>query len=59
MARSGRTDTVPFMSDASGAIDPIAEARRQWVAHGLAEPLSMAAATSILRAQQLVTTAVR
>jgi DNA-binding MarR family transcriptional regulator len=44
------------------AVDPpfdaIAEARRQWVAHDLPEPLSMAAATSVMRAQQLVSTAV-
>lgn len=38
--------------------DPIQEARRQWVAHGLSEPEAMAAATSIIRAQQLVSTAV-
>jgi len=34
--------------------DPIAEARRQWVAHGWGEPDSMAAVTSIVRAQQLL-----
>ena len=34
--------------------DPIAEARRQWVAHDLVEPLAMVGATSIMRAQQLV-----
>jgi DNA-binding MarR family transcriptional regulator len=38
--------------------DPIQEARRQWIAHGLTEPEAMAAATSIIRAQQLVSTAV-
>ena len=38
--------------------DPIQEARRQWIAHGLSEPEAMAAATSIIRAQQLVSTAV-
>ncbi len=38
--------------------DEIAEARRQWVAHDLAEPLAMAAATSMMRAQQIVATAV-
>jgi DNA-binding MarR family transcriptional regulator len=38
--------------------DEIQEARRQWVAHDLEEPLAMAAATSIMRAQQLVATAV-
>jgi DNA-binding MarR family transcriptional regulator len=38
--------------------DEIQEARRQWVAHDLDEPLAMAAATSIMRAQQLVATAV-
>ena len=38
--------------------DPITEARRQWVAHELDEPLAMAAATSIIRAQQIVSTAI-
>ncbi len=38
--------------------DEIQEARRQWVAHDLEEPVAMAAATSIMRAQQLVATAV-
>lgn len=35
--------------------DAIAEAHRQWTRRGLAEPEAMAAATSIVRAQQLVT----
>jgi DNA-binding MarR family transcriptional regulator len=39
-------------------LDPIAEARRQWVDHGLPAPLSMTAATSIVHAQQVVTTAI-
>jgi DNA-binding MarR family transcriptional regulator len=39
-------------------LDPIAEARRQWTGHGLGEPAAMAAATSIMRAQQLVSSAV-
>ncbi len=35
--------------------DPIAEARRQWVAHGWAEAAEgMAAVTSLMRAQQIV-----
>ena len=34
--------------------DPIAEARRQWEAHGLPEPVAMAGTTSIMRAQQIV-----
>ena len=38
--------------------DAIAEARRNWVERGLAEPLAMAAATSVMRAQQIVATAV-
>jgi DNA-binding MarR family transcriptional regulator len=38
--------------------DEIQEARRQWIAHDLEEPVAMAAATSIMRAQQLVATAV-
>ena len=38
--------------------DAIVEARRQWVDRGLDEPLAMAAATSIMRAQQLVLAAV-
>jgi DNA-binding MarR family transcriptional regulator len=39
-------------------VDPITEARRQWEDHGYAEPAAMAAATSIVRAQQLVLSAV-
>lgn len=38
--------------------DPIAEARRQWKANGLPAADEMAAATSIMRAQQLVLAAV-
>ena len=38
--------------------DAILEAKRQWEKHELDEPLAMAAATSIIRAQQLVSTAV-
>lgn len=34
--------------------DPIAEARANWVAHGWGEPDAMAAATSIVRAHQLL-----
>ncbi|HVF75258.1 MAG TPA: MarR family transcriptional regulator [Acidimicrobiales bacterium] len=40
------------------AFDPIHEARQQWEAHRLDEPIAMAAATSVMRAQQLVSTAV-
>jgi DNA-binding MarR family transcriptional regulator len=39
-------------------MDPLREARRQWEAHGLGEPAAMEAATSIVRAQQLVVGAV-
>lgn len=38
--------------------DAIAEARRQWLVHGLDEPLAMTAATSIVHAQQLVSTTI-
>lgn len=34
--------------------DAIAEARRQWEARGLPEPVAMAGTTSIMRAQQIV-----
>ena len=34
--------------------DAIAEARRQWEAHGWAAPAAMAATTSIMRAQQII-----
>jgi DNA-binding MarR family transcriptional regulator len=34
--------------------DPIAEARRQWDAHGWGEPEAMVAATAITRAHQIV-----
>ena len=40
------------------AFDPIEEAERQWGAHGLDEIPAMAAATSIMRAHQLVVAAV-
>ena len=36
------------------AFDPIEEARGQWVAHGWRMPSHMAAATSVMRAQQIV-----
>ena len=36
------------------AFDAIAEARGHWSGRGLPEPLAMAAATSIMRAQQIV-----
>jgi DNA-binding MarR family transcriptional regulator len=38
--------------------DAIEAARRNWIAHGLAEPDVMAAATSIMRAEQIVSAAV-
>lgn len=41
-----------------GQFDAIAEAYRQWSDRGLAEPEAMAAATSIVRAHQLVTRAI-
>jgi DNA-binding MarR family transcriptional regulator len=38
-----------------GALDPIAEARRQWVAHGWTDAAAgMAAVTSVMRAHQLL-----
>lgn len=40
------------------AFDAIVEARRQWIAHGLDEPLAMTVATSITHAQQLVSTTI-
>jgi DNA-binding MarR family transcriptional regulator len=43
-------DPLPF--------DPIAEARRQWEVRSWGEPAAMAAATSLVRAQQLVLAAV-
>lgn len=38
--------------------DALSEARRNWTEHGLDEPIAMAAATSIIRAHQIVSTAV-
>lgn len=38
--------------------DPIEEAVRNWEAHGLPETAAMAAATSIMRAQQIIETTV-
>ena len=47
---------APKQGDAPGLpIDPIAEAHRQWIAHGwVASADGMAAITSLMRAQQLV-----
>jgi DNA-binding MarR family transcriptional regulator len=42
------------MSNYSLPFDPIEEARRQWVDHGLPEPVAMAGTTSVMRAQQIV-----
>jgi DNA-binding MarR family transcriptional regulator len=42
----------------TGEFDAIAEARRQWTDRDLGEPLAMAAATSVMRAQQIVSNAV-
>jgi DNA-binding MarR family transcriptional regulator len=39
-------------------VDPFVEVRRQWADHDFEEPLAMVAALSIIRANQLVTTAV-
>ena len=37
------------------AVDPIAEAKRQWIAHGWEDAAAgMTAVTSIIRAQQLL-----
>ena len=47
-----------FACVTEAGFDPIQEARCQWIAHGLSEPDAMAAATSIIRAQQLVSTAI-
>lgn len=44
--------------DEAPPFDPIVEARRQWLLHGLDEPLPMTAATSIIHAQQIVTTTI-
>lgn len=43
---------------ADSDFDAIAEARRHWTEQSLPEPLAMAAATSVMRAQQIVSTAV-
>jgi DNA-binding MarR family transcriptional regulator len=44
--------------DDGARFDPLVEARRQWEAHDLDEPLAMHAATSVIHAQQLVTTTI-
>ena len=46
------------MLDPDPAFDSIEEARRHWSERGLAEPLAMAAATSVMRAGQIVSIAV-
>ena len=40
------------------AFDVIAEARRQWEEHELSEPIAMAAATSMIRVNQILAGAV-
>jgi DNA-binding MarR family transcriptional regulator len=45
------------MDDGDG-FDPLAEARRQWEAHDLEEPLAMTVATSVIHAHQVVSTAI-
>lgn len=44
--------------DDDSRFDPLEEAQRQWVAHDLGEDLAMATATSIIHAQQVVTTTI-
>jgi DNA-binding MarR family transcriptional regulator len=56
--RSRRPCTVRAVAEEAQAFDPLAEARRQWLARKLDEPLSMYAAVSIVHAQQIVTTAI-
>jgi DNA-binding MarR family transcriptional regulator len=55
----GKGHARPYGQDVpvDPAFDAIVEARRQWTAHDLPEGLAMAAATSVMRAQQLVSTA--
>src|SRR5437879_2427475 len=53
-----RPATLAPMDDVPAAHDPIGEARRQWLAHELGEPLAMTAAISVIRASQIVNTAV-
>lgn len=43
---------LPLMEEHRLSFDPIAEARRQWEAHGWEAPRQMAAVTSVMRAQQ-------
>jgi DNA-binding MarR family transcriptional regulator len=43
---------------ADDTFDAIAEARRNWTERDLGEPLAMAAATSVMRAQQIVSNTV-
>jgi DNA-binding MarR family transcriptional regulator len=50
-------DALRSEAVADAPFDAIAEARRQWIAHDLPEPAAMAAATSVMRAQQIVSTA--
>jgi DNA-binding MarR family transcriptional regulator len=45
---------VEAVEDRKLAFDPIAEARRNWLAHGWPEPDAMAAVTSITRAHQIL-----
>lgn len=55
-ARRGAVYVAPVAGPAP--FDPLSEARRQWDEHELDEPLAMYAATSLIHAQQVVTTAI-
>ena len=56
--RRDRVGTVQALSEREPPFDALAEARRQWDAHRLPEPLHMYAAISLVHAQQVVTTAI-
>ena len=57
--RARAAGTVGRVADGSLGFDPIAEARRQWVAHGWADAADgMEVVTSVMRVQQLLLAAV-
>jgi DNA-binding MarR family transcriptional regulator len=58
LSTAGPAAWVALAAVPTAPFDPIHEARRQWVDHALGEPVAMAAATSIIRVQQLISSQV-
>jgi DNA-binding MarR family transcriptional regulator len=57
-AHASADPAVAYVVAVDEVFDPLEEARRQWIAHDLDEDLAMAAATSVIHAQQVVTASI-